>query len=255
MRLTTIGTGAVAPAAARVCPGHLVEAGDVTLLLDCGNGVVHRMAALGAPWTRITHLALTHFHTDHIGDVPLLMMAWRYGTLPPRSAPVDILGPPGTADLLSRLADAFGGWMRAPGYPVHVHELPPGDGVALGAGARLACRQVPHTPESVAYSVEAGGRRVVYTGDTAFDAELGRWAEGCDVLLAECSLPRALAVPGHLTPEECGALAALARPGLLALTHFYPPVERVDIRGLVAGAFDGAVALAADGWSIEIEDG
>jgi ribonuclease BN (tRNA processing enzyme) len=43
-------------------------------------------------------------------------------------------------------------------------------------------------------------------------------------------------------------------PKQLALTHFYPPVEQVDVRGIVQARFAGPVALAGDGWSIEIED-
>jgi ribonuclease BN (tRNA processing enzyme) len=112
--------------------------------------------------------------------------------------------------------------------------------------------KVPHTEESVAYSVEAGGRRLVYTGDTAPDAALGAWAAGCDLLLAECSLPAELAIPSHLTPEQAGDLAAAARPGLLVLTHLYPPVERVDVPALVATRFDGPVVVAHDGWTHEL---
>ncbi len=113
-----------------------------------------------------------------------------------------------------------------------------------------------HTAESVAYSVERGGRRIVYTGDTGVGegfAELGEWAAGCDVLLCECSLPQDMAIPTHLTPEQCGELAAAARPGLLALTHFYPPVERVDVAAIVGERFDGPVVLAHDGWTTTIE--
>jgi ribonuclease BN (tRNA processing enzyme) len=106
----------------------------------------------------------------------------------------------------------------------------------------------------MAYSVEAGGRRIVYTGDTGPDAALGAWANGCDLLLAECSLPETMAIATHLTPHQCGALGAAARPGVLALTHFYPPVEAVDIRGEVATRFDGRVVLATDGWSLDLEE-
>ena len=106
----------------------------------------------------------------------------------------------------------------------------------------------------MAYSVEAGGRRIVYTGDTGPDESLGPWASGCDILLAECSLPEAMAIATHLTPQQCGALGAAAQPGVLALTHFYPPVEAVDIRGAVATRFDGRVVLATDGWSLDLEE-
>ena len=77
MRLTTIGTGTAAPSRGRVQSGHLVEAGAVRLLMDCGSGVASRMADLGVQWQTITHLAITHFHADHVVDLPTLLYAWR----------------------------------------------------------------------------------------------------------------------------------------------------------------------------------
>lgn len=254
MRLTTLGTGTVSLDGARACSGQLVEAAGVRLLLDCGSGVTNRLAAHGCDWMGITHVAITHFHTDHISDWPVLVQAWKYGRLPPRAAPLELIGPPGVADLVVRLAAAYGDWVQVPGFPFTIHELPPGEAIALGEGVRLAARQVPHTPESVAYSVEHGGRRIVYTGDTGPDPTLAEWAGGCDVLLAECSLPQALAIPTHLTPEDCAALAAAAGPGHLVLTHFYPPVLDTDVRGIVRARYGGPVTLAHDGWHIDIED-
>jgi ribonuclease BN (tRNA processing enzyme) len=35
------------------------------------------------------------------------------------------------------------------------------------------------------------------------------------------------------------------------LTHFYPPVETVNILGEVAESYTGPTVLATDGWSIE----
>lgn len=253
MRLTTIGTGTVAPHPTRVCAAHLVESGDVRLLLDCGHGAVHRMAALGLDWISITHVAISHFHPDHVGDLPLLIMAWRYGTLPPRTAPVTLIGPPGTVALIENFATTLGDWLRAPDYPLVIEELASEAALDLG-GARLSAWKVPHTDESVAYSVEAENRRLVYTGDTGFDTGLAEWAGGADVLLAECSLPEEMALPTHLTPRQCGQLARLAKPARLVLTHFYPPVEVEDIAGAVRESFDGEVVLAEDGWSMEIEE-
>ena len=254
MRLTTIGTGTAAPTARRVQSGHLVEAGDVRLLMDCGSGVVGRMADLGVPWQDITHLAITHFHADHIVDVPTLLYAWRYGQLPPRSRGITIVGPVGTLRILSSFAAVFGAGLLELGFPISVQEVPPGERIVLGDDMTLEPLAVPHTAESVAYSIERGQRRIVYTGDTGPDAALGQWAEGCDVLLAECSLPDAMAMATHLTPAGCGALGAAARPELLVLTHFYPPVEAVDIRGEVGAQFGGAVALATDGWTLDLEE-
>jgi ribonuclease BN (tRNA processing enzyme) len=254
MRLTTIGTGTAAPSRGRVQSGHLVEAGAVRLLMDCGSGVAARMAHLELRWQDITHLAITHFHADHVVDLPTLLYAWRYGQLPPRSSGLDIIGPVGTLRLLSRFAGVFGEGLLALGFPISVRELAPGDAVDLAGDVHLRCLKVPHTEESVAYSVEHGGRRVVYTGDTGPDEALGRWAARCDVLLAECSLPESMAIATHLTPAQCGALGAAAEPGVLALTHFYPPVEAVDIPREVGAQFGGTVVLATDGWTLDLEE-
>jgi len=254
MRLVTLGTGTVALTPERVCAGHYVEAGTVRLLLDCGSGVTHRLAGLALPWRQITHVALTHFHTDHIADLTTLAFAWKYGDLPGRSAPLTLVGPTGTAALVEKFIAAFGDWLREPGFPLVIKEIAPGESVDLGDRATLRATKVPHTDESVAYSIERGGRRIVYTGDTGFDPMLGEWARGADVLLCECSLPAAMAIPTHLTPEQCGALAAAALPKQLVLTHFYPPVERVDIRALVAVHYAGPVTLAVDGLMLDIEE-
>jgi ribonuclease BN (tRNA processing enzyme) len=249
MRLTTVGTGTAAPHPSRVQAGHLVEAGDVRLLLDCGSGVAHRLASLGLDWGGITHVALTHFHADHVADLVTLLVAWRYGQLPPRTAPVTLIGPVGTRALFDRLIAAFDVSVGTNGYAVTVVEVASGDTVVIGEGVTLAATGVPHTAESVAYCVAHAGRRLVFGGDTAYAPELADWAAGCDVLLLECSLPAALAVPTHLTPEQAGALAARAHPGHLVLTHFHPPVETVDIAALVRASYHGPLTLAFDGWS------
>lgn len=253
MRLTTIGTGTAAPSPHRVQSATLVSHQGIRLLVDCGSGAVYRMAQLGIDWGTITHLALTHFHADHTNDVANLLFAWRYGMLPARSEPIEIVGPEGTVALLDRLALAFGTGLRD-AVPMVVRELAPQGRLALGEGVEIEAAKVPHTDESVAYSLTARGQRVVISGDTGFDPSLADWATGCDVLALECSLPDALAIPTHLTPRQCGTIAGLARPSLLALTHFYPPVEDVDIEGHVAEGFDGRVIRAFDGWSLDLQE-
>ncbi|HET7586376.1 MAG TPA: ribonuclease Z [Gemmatimonadaceae bacterium] len=250
MRLTTVGTGTAAPSPTRVNAGHLVETHGVRILFDCGSGVAHRMAALAVDWPTITHVAITHFHADHVSDLPTLFFAWRWGTLPPRSAPLELLGPPGTDALLARLEDALGP-VRDLGFHVGVRELTPGTAAELADGVHLEARPVPHTAESIAYSLHDGERRIVYTGDTGYDPALGDWARGTDVLLAECSLPESMAIPTHLTPLQCARLAAIADPGHLVLTHFYPPVEREDVPAVIAREFGGPVTLAHDGWTTD----
>ena len=254
MKITTIGTGTAAPHAQRVQAGALIEVGGVRLLIDCGSAVVFRMAELGLAWQDVTHVAITHFHADHTTDIANLIYSWRYGQLPPRAAPVEFIGPPGFQILLDAMKPVFGEDLFVGPPPINVTELIRGTPIQLAEGVILASLKVPHTAESVAYSVSGRGRRVIISGDTAFDPALGVWADGCDVLLCECSLPDALALPTHLTPRQCGAIAAIAQPKQLVLTHFYPPVEAEDIAGQVAEHFGGPLVCAYDGWSIELEE-
>jgi ribonuclease BN (tRNA processing enzyme) len=198
-------------------------------------------------------VVLTHFHIDHHADLPTIIFAGRYGMLPPRSAPLAIVGPAGTSALIERLTAAYGDWVTAPGYPIDVTELAPGAALDL-SGARLDCIKVPHTPESVAYSITERARRLVYSGDTGFDPEFAAWARGCDALVLECSLPQSMAIPEHLTPEQCGELARLAEPRMLVLTHLYPPVENVDIAQIVSEKYGGPVVVAHDGWRKEFQE-
>jgi ribonuclease BN (tRNA processing enzyme) len=254
VRLTALGTGTIALSPHRGCAGYLLEADELRLLLDCGSGITRRLAELGKSWQTITHVALTHFHVDHHGDLPTLVSAFKNGMSPARAAPLEIIGPPGTTSLLGRLAAAYGEWLLKPGFPLSVREIAADAAIDLPGRVRLSCHKVPHTAESVAYSMERGPRRIVYTGDTGVSDTLAAWARSCSLLVCECSLPGDMSIPEHLTPEQCGDLAAAAAPEHLALTHFYPSVEQVDVTAIVGARFAGPVTLAFDGWSIEIED-
>lgn len=222
------------------------------MLLDCGSGVSFRLAQFAIDWPSITHVALTHFHADHVLDVPTMLVAWRYGTLPARTAPLEIIGPLGTVQLIERMTEALGISWREYGFPVNIREIGIGERIQVAEDFAIESRSVPHTPESVAYLIEAERRRIVYTGDTGFDEGLARWAAGCDILLSECSLPASMAIPTHLTPEQVGAIAAIAAPGLLALTHQYPPLEQVDVPAVIAANYAGPVVVCHDGWSTEL---
>jgi ribonuclease BN (tRNA processing enzyme) len=251
--LTVLGSGTVAPSARRVAASYVVAAGDTLLMLDCGAGTLHRAALYGVPWHAVTHVALTHYHVDHWGELPHLLFALRWGIEPSRRAPLTLLGPHGLADRLRHLSAAFGEWVTEPGYPLEPVELPAAGQRALGSGVTLEWMPTPHTDESIAYAVTYGGRRLVYTGDTGVSAELARWAHECDLLVAECSLPDDRAMAIHLTPSQAGALARDARAKSLILTHFYPPVEAAQPARRAGETYGGPIAAAADGDRFVIE--
>lgn len=246
LSLVTVGTGTVVPSATRASPAHWVETDGLRLLMDCGAGTLHGLARWGLPWERVTHIAITHFHPDHYGDLPALLFALRHATK--RREPLVVLGPAGTVQLFRRLADGFGSWLLDPGYPIGVLDVQAGEPFPLGGtDATIDVHATPHTAESVAFAVHAPDGRLVYTGDTGPSEPLARWADGPDILLAECSLPEDQSIPEHLTPRTAGKLAQGAGAKRLVLTHFYPPVEQVDIRAEVAREYAGPVALASDG--------
>ncbi|MFO7894687.1 MAG: ribonuclease Z [Longimicrobiales bacterium] len=252
MKLTIVGSGTAAPTPERVCSGYFVEAGDDRLLLDCGAGVVHGMARLGLPWDALDHLLITHFHNDHIGDLPMLLFALEHGVRPKREKPLSIWAPHGIGERLRAMEAAFGAHVADPGFPVAIREVVPGDEFEVGP---LAVRAVstPHTEESLAYRLEAEDGILGYTGDTGPSAEVARVLAGVDVLIAECSLPDDEAIPTHLSPTSLAAMAADAAPGRLVVTHVYPQLEALDpVARVRAAGWKGETVRAEDGRTVRI---
>ena len=247
MDLVTVGTGTVAPLATRTSACHWVSRADLKILLDCGAGSLHRLAQFGLPWHQVSHVILSHFHPDHWGELPMLVYSLKYTTVPARRDPLVILGPRGVVRLVKQLAEVYGPWLLDPGFPIGILDVQSGEPFPLDADTSLETFPVPHTPESVALSLSAPEGRLVYTGDTGPSKELARWATGADLLLAECSLPAAMAVDTHLTPEQAGELARDAGARHLVLTHFYPPVETSDPARGAGTRFTGRITAAADG--------
>jgi ribonuclease BN (tRNA processing enzyme) len=247
MQLVVIGSGTVAPSRERTAPAHWVAAGQTRLLLDCGAGTLHRAESLGIPWYEVSHVILSHFHVDHWGELPALLFALRWGIEPPRSAPLQIIGPGGLQSRLVMLGGALGQWVLDPGYPLTIVELKPEVPYQLAEGLELEAFETPHTEHSVAYAVRGKEGHLVYTGDTGPSDALAAWASGCDLLLAECSLPDHRAIDIHLTPKLAGELGRAARAKKLVLTHFYPLFEDTDPAVVASQTFGAPVELAFDG--------
>lgn len=136
-----------------------------------------------------------------------------------------------------------------PGFDVEVVELGGGDGVDLSsAGTRLRVHPTPHTPESVAYRMDAPGGAVGYAGDTGPSPEVADSLRGCAVLVAECAQGDPPAVATHLSPSGLAAMAQLAEPAVLVVTHAYPPLTPDEsVHPVAAAGYRGRVVAAADG--------
>lgn len=254
VQVVVIGSGTVALQADRVCAGYYVHAGEHRLLFDCGPGTPHQLARFGLPWDALTHVALSHFHTDHVAGLPLLLFAMRYGLADPRRAALALAGPPGTTQLRERLADAFGEFIRDPGFEIEMREMDDGDIWTLDPDTRLRAHRTRHTESSIAYRLETPGGTIGYTGDTGMSESLGEFFSDVDLLIAECSLPDEQGIDSHMTPSRVAMLARLSRPARLLVTHVYPQLERLDLATLIrAGGWDGPVLLARDGMRLELD--
>lgn len=255
MKVTIIGSGTAAPEPERVCSGYWLEAGSARVLLDCGPGVVHGMARRGLPWQRLDHVLVTHFHNDHTGDIPMLFFALKWGVAERRTTPLTLWAPHGIHERLRAMTAAFGDHVADPGFPVRVCEVSDGDPFAVG-DLTVRAAATPHTDSSYAYRIQADDGPVLgYTGDTGPSVEVARFLAGCDVLIAECSLPDDQAMATHLTPSSLAAMAVEASPGRLVVTHVYPQLAALDPVARVREAgWTGEVVRARDGLEIDVDD-
>lgn len=252
MRLVTVGTGTVVPDSERASACHWIEHGQTRLLVDCGAGALQGLARCSLAWADVDHLIISHFHTDHIGEIPSLIFALRHALETPRRAPLAVWGPAGTGRLFAAWADALGAWLVQPGFEVAIHELQPGSSVDAG-GVQVGIANTPHTDESVALRFEADGSALGYTGDTGPSQELGEFFLGVDLLLAECSLPDELAVDIHLSPTSLARLAKDAGVRRLAVTHVYPQLRRLNVQELIRRAgYQGEVIMVTDGSELRV---
>src|SRR6185503_12840425 len=100
IEVTLLGTGSPVPDPNRAGPSTLVRAGGQVFLVDCGRGVLQRAAAVGVGAANWSALLLTHLHSDHIAELgDVLITSW-VTTFAPDPAPLHIIGPPGTAEVV-----------------------------------------------------------------------------------------------------------------------------------------------------------
>jgi len=253
MRLTILGSGTVVPSATRKSSGYFLELADTSVMLDCGAGSVHSLAQYDLPWQRMSHLFVSHFHADHIGELASVLTAFRVGMSVERSEPLLMVGPNGLDRVIEGLKVAFGKKLLESRFPINIQMLEAGQAVELGRESKLMVAKTPHTPESLAVRIESGGRSICYTGDTAFSEELARFFHKADVLVSECSYLQPREGIRHLSVSESARMAAIAEVSKLVVTHFYFDVDEPRLKHELQHKYSGEVIVARDGMSVEIE--
>lgn len=243
MRVTILGAGTTIPAERYSPSGLYVRTAREHLLFDAGPGTLQRLHHAGGSWHRLDRLFLSHFHLDHCLDLATILFAFRMPE-PARRKPLTIYGPRGLKRLYTQLNRAFNGWLKPKTYRLTLCEL--GETTLRLNGSTVRALPVCHSTPALGYRLEAGGKSLAYSGDSDLCCNVATLGQGADLLILECSHPDERKVEGHLTPTECGQLAAEAGCRRLALTHFYPVFQGYDIRRRVRRHFRGPLTLARD---------
>lgn len=273
MKLTLLGTGMPMPDVRRRGPSQVVETGGQLILVDCGAGALHRLLEAGYDGRPIRRIALTHLHSDHLtGLADLLWAGWTqhwWGPPPP------IVGPPGTADFVRRLVDAFAydirvrtleGGLRREGLEPPVEEIDEG-WVARGDHWQLTGFRVDHQPvdQAFGFRIDTDEGAVVISGDTRRSENLVRHARQADVLVHEVIWRRGMEayiaqVPDaaqrarrerildyHTPSDHVGEVAASADVRHLVLSHIIlPGGTPEDLAADVRMAFAGPLTVGED---------
>jgi len=253
MRLTFLGTGSAMPVPDRVQTGLLLESGDRSLLVDCGSGVLHRLASTEVGYEDVSTVLLTHHHLDHVADLlPLLKARWLAG-----EEYLEVVGPAGTKSLLDGLLSVHD--YLDDRVDLSVREVGPTDFSV--AGFDVSATEMTHSMDCLAYrfsgpdAEEDSPGDVVFSGDGEAAASLANFADGAAVLAHDCSFPDDVDVSTHPTPSQLGEALAGHDFGRVYLTHLYPHTEgrHEEMLDSIRSRYDGDVRFAHDGLRVEIE--
>jgi ribonuclease Z len=277
MHLTLLGTGCPICDPKRMGPATLVRHGDKAFLVDCGSGATQRLVGAGSKGAALDAVFLTHLHSDHIVDLlQLILSSWHQG----RDRPQYFYGPSGTKRFVAGLLElwrpefeqriAHEKRASTAALSVEVIEFTEGEIWRQGDLAVRAVK-VEHSPikNAVGFVFEAAGRKLAFSGDTAFCPALIEASKGADVLVHECYLHHEIKpAPGrtpesmknvaayHTLADEVGKVAAQAKVKCLVLNHFVPTqFDRHEVLRRVRADYSGPIVVGEDLMGLDLDNG
>jgi ribonuclease BN (tRNA processing enzyme) len=248
MQLTILGSSASYAGADQACSGYLVEHEGTTVMIDCGNGTLANAAQV-TDVTSIDAVLISHTHTDHFLDLYALEAALRFAPEGPIGS-VPLYLPEGLWERMAALLLPSGAAHLAEAFEPHV----------LKAGEALTFDEITVTPHAVdhdgptfAFVVDVPGEKLGYTADTREGEAVRAAMNGCEVIVAECTLPEEYEGRGpHMTPTQAGRLAKDCGAELLVLTHLWPTADRDRMAAEAEKAFGGNTVLAEELLTIDM---
>ncbi|MDQ4149879.1 MAG: MBL fold metallo-hydrolase [Actinomycetota bacterium] len=247
--LIVLGASGTYPKPGGACTGFLLRSGETDVWLDAGPGTFANLQR-HASYRDLRALMISHLHIDHITDVFPFYYALRYAPDSPGPTGMEVYAPAGAEAHLEQLVsptgkDGFGGFLS-------FTTVRSGDEIKIGP-FHFVFQQTEHPIETLAMRIEANGRTMGYTADTAPSDEVLELVRGVDLLVAEASMQS----PGpgravHMTAEEAGKMAQKAGAAKLVLTHILPSLDPEVSIEQARRHFGGEVLAAADHMHLDV---
>ena len=259
MRLTVLGKSPSWQDAGGACSGYLIEEGDTSVLVDCGNGVFAKLRER-MDYVDLDAVVISHLHSDHFLDLVPYSYALTYA---PRQQPVPVDRwpgtdyparpvlhvPPGARDVFRRVVGAWGNDDLIENA-FKLREYDAAEQIEIGP-IRISFQAVPHFTETFAMSISStnGSGRIIYGADSSPTEALEEFAKDADLMLVEATLPRPerSGMRGHLTPREAGEHGKAAGVRKIVLTHISDELDTLWARNEASDAFGAPVEVAREG--------
>jgi len=152
-----LGTGGMMPLPGRWLTSLMARLGGSSLLIDCGEGTQVAIREKGWSVNPIDTICFTHYHGDHIGGLPGLLLSMGNAE---RKKPVTLIGPRG----LEKVVDSLR--IIAPGlpFPLIFYELSEKEEEIEVNGYHLKAFRVNHNVVCYGYSITVPRGGKFYVG-------------------------------------------------------------------------------------------
>jgi ribonuclease BN (tRNA processing enzyme) len=188
MRVHILGCGDAFGSGGRNQSAYLLEADGRLFLLDCGPTALLAMKRAGFNPSRLEAIFLSHLHGDHYGGVPFIFLAALYEN--PREEPLHVAGPRGTEE---RVRDLFrlmyGDGSRPRELPPTIFDILEPEVMSSVAGVEIFPFRVPHQVRDISLGMKLTleGKKILYSGDSAWIDSFVTHGRDVDLFLCECS--------------------------------------------------------------------
>jgi len=219
MQVQFVGCGDALGSGGRFNTCFHITGERVNFLIDCGASSLPAMKWLGIARDDIDLILITHFHGDHFGGLPFLLLDAQFTR---RTRPLVIAGPEGIETRLTQVMEALfeNSSKTKQRFDLSVVALKPEETRTFGA-VNVTPSPVVHGESGgpfLAYRVEAEGRVIAYSADTEWTETLIPAARDADLFIAEAYYYDRI-VKNHLSLKTLEAHLPDINARRLVLTH------------------------------------